>query len=95
MNYYKMLTEKFPEAEFVNISDLFVYARSVKTPEEIQMFRDLCRAADHGFTEVSKIARVGVTEKELVQCFREDVIKSGFCAPSSWSMFSTGTSGSV
>lgn len=93
MNYYKMLTEKFPEAEFVNISDLFVYARSVKTPEEIQMFRNLCRIADHGFTEVSKMAGIGVTEKEMAQCFREDVMKSGFCVPSSWSMFSTGPSG--
>ena len=91
--YYKSLTEKFPEAEFVDISDLFVYARSVKQPDEIEMFRKLCRIADHGFTEVSKIAKIGVSERELSQCFREDVIKSGFCAPSSWSMFSTGPSG--
>lgn len=91
--YYKSLTEKFPEAEFVDISDLFVYARSVKQPDEIEMFRKLCRIADHGFTEVSKIAKIGVSERELVQCFQEDVIKSGFCAPSSWSMFSTGPSG--
>lgn len=90
--YYKSLTEKFPEAEFVDISDLFVYARSVKQPDEIEMFRKLCRIANHGFTEVSKIAKIGVSERELVQCFREDVIKSGFCAPSSWSMFSTGPS---
>lgn len=90
--YYKSLTEKFPEAEFVDISDLFVYARSVKQPDEIEMFRNLCRIADHGFTEVSKIAKIGVSERELVQCFREDVIKSGFCAPSTWSMFSTGPS---
>ena len=90
--YYKSLTEKLPEAVFVNISDLFVYARSVKQPDEIEMFRKLCRIADHGFTEVSKIAKIGVSERELVQCFREDVIKSGFCAPSSWSMFSTGPS---
>lgn len=90
--YYKSLTEKFPEAEFVDISDLFVYARSVKQPDEIEMFRKLCRIADHGFTEVSKIAKIGVSERELSQCFREDVIKSGFCAPSAWSMFSTGPS---
>ena len=90
--YYKSLTEKFPEAEFVNISDLFVYARSVKQPDEIEMFRKLCRIADHGFTEVSKIAKIGVSERELSQCFREDVIKSGFCVPSAWSMFSTGPS---
>lgn len=91
--YYKSLTEKFPEAEFVDISDLFVYARSVKQPNEIEMFRKLCRIADHGFTEVSKIAKIGVSERELSQCFREDVIKSGFCVPSAWSMFSTGPSG--
>ena len=91
--YYKSLTEKFQEAEFVDISDLFVYARSVKQPDEIEMFRKLCRIADHGFTEVSKIAKIGVSERELVQCFREDVIKSGFCVPSAWSMFSTGPSG--
>lgn len=91
--YYKSLTEKFPEAEFVDISDLFVYARSVKQPDEIEMFRKLCRIADHGFTEVSKIAKIGVSERELSQCFREDVIKSGFCVPSAWSMFSTGPSG--
>ena len=91
--YYKSLTEKFPEAEFVDISDLFVYARSVKQPDEIEMFRNLCRIADHGFTEVSKIAKIGVSERELSQCFREDVIKSGFCVPSAWSMFSTGPSG--
>ena len=90
--YYKSLTEKFPEAEFVDISDLFVYARSVKQPDEIEMFRNLCRIADHGFTEVSKIAKIGVSEHELSQCFREDVIKSGFCVPSAWSMFSTGPS---
>lgn len=91
--YYKSLTEKFPEAEFVDISDLFVYARSVKQPDEIEMFWKLCRIADHGFTEVSKIAKIGVSERELSQCFREDVIKSGFCVPSAWSMFSTGPSG--
>ncbi len=91
--YYKSLTEKFPEAEFVDISDLFVYARSVKQPDEIEMFRKLCCIADHGFTEVSKIAKIGVSEHELSQCFREDVIKSGFCVPSAWSMFSTGPSG--
>lgn len=91
--YYNMLCKEFPEAEFVNISDLFVCARSVKTAEEIQMFRELCRVADHGFTEVSRIAGIGVSEKELSQCFREDVMRSGFCVPSAWSMFSTGASG--
>ena len=94
LNYYTSLCKAFPEAQYENISQLFVYARSVKTAEEIEMFRKLCRAADQGFTAVSKIAAVGVTERELVQTFRETVIKSGVAAPSAWSMFSTGESGS-
>ena len=62
--YYKSLTEKFPEAEFVDISDLFVYARSVKQPDEIEMFRKLCCIADHGFTEVKqKLRKYGVSEQ--------------------------------
>ena len=85
-----MICEKFPEAQLVDISDLFVYARSIKTEEEIQMFRKLCRIADHGFTQVSRMAGIGVSEKEMSDCFREDVIKSGSCVPSAWSMFSTG-----
>ncbi|MFQ9704153.1 MAG: aminopeptidase P family N-terminal domain-containing protein [Enterocloster clostridioformis] len=54
--YYNMIREKFPEARLVDISDLFVYARSIKTEEEIKMFRELCRIADHGFTQVSRMA---------------------------------------
>lgn len=91
---YNDITAAFPEAGFENISDLFVYARSVKTPEEIEMFRTLCRAADEGFTAVSKIARIGVSERELVETFRRTVMATGVAAPSAWSMFSTGESGS-
>ena len=77
-----------------NISDLFVFARSVKTPEEIEMFRTLCRAADAGFTAVSQMVKVGVSEQDMVRTFRETVIATGKAAPSAWSMFSTGESGS-
>ncbi len=94
VGYYNTLCRSFPEAEYENISDLFVFARSVKTPEEIEMFRTLCRAADEGFTAVSRIAGVGVSERELAETFRKTVIASGVAAPSAWSMFSTGESGS-
>lgn len=93
-NYYNSLCQAFPEAKYQNISDLFVYARSVKTPEEIAMYRKLCGVADAAFTAVSKIARPGVSEREMVNTFREHAIASGVCTPSSWSMFSTGESGS-
>jgi len=93
VQYFRMLRKAFPEAKFVDISPLFVTARSVKMPDEIQMFRTLCTVADEGFYQVSRIVRPGVSEQDLVNCFRRSVIDSGFCAPSSWSMFSTGPSG--
>ncbi len=92
--YYNEIIAAFPEAKFENISDLFVFARSVKTPEEIELFRTLCRVADEGFTAVSKIAKPGVSERELVETFRRTVNATGLAVPSSWSMFSTGESGS-
>ena len=93
-NYYNGLKAAFPEAQYSDISDMFVFARSIKTPEEIAMYRKLCSVADKAFTEVSKIAKPGTTEREMVNTFRESVISSGICCPSSWSMFSTGESGS-
>ena len=57
------------------------------------MFRTLCRIADEGFYQVSRMVRPGVREREMADCFRQSVIATGFCVPSSWSMFSTGPSG--
>lgn len=92
--YYNSLCQAFPEAQYQDISGMFVFARSIKTPEEIAMYRKLCGVADAAFTAVSQIARPGVSEREMVNTFREHVIASGVCTPSSWSMFSTGESGS-
>lgn len=93
-SYYNNLCKAFPEAKYEDVSEMFVFARSVKTPEEIEMYRKLCGVADTAFTAVSRIARPGVSERDMVNTFRESVIASGVCTPSSWSMFSTGESGS-
>ena len=93
-NYFNGLKAAFPEAQMENISDLFVFARSIKTPEEIALYRKLCAVADEGFYAVSQIAKPGTSERDMVNTFREVVIASGVCTPSSWSMFSTGESGS-
>ena len=93
VEYFRILEEKLPEAEFVNVSDIFVYSRSVKTAEEIQLFEKLCAVADEGFFKVSQMVAVGVNEKELAACFREHVVASSGCIPSGWSMFSSGGNG--
>lgn len=93
VDYYQILRQKLPEAEFINISEMFVRARSVKTQEEVDLFRMLCGVADEALTEVSNIADAGVSEAELAHLFRRRVIESGFCLPSEWSMFATGSNG--
>lgn len=93
LNYYPALKEALPEANFVDISDLFVYARSVKEEDEIQIFRELCSVADEAFYEVSQLVKPGLSEKDLRTCFRKSVINNSDFQPSAWSMFSSGSSG--
>jgi len=90
VTYYQQLVNLFPEVCFQDVSDLLVELRGVKDADEIEIFRTLCSAADHAFFEVSKIAKIGVSERELVECFRSNALASGVCVPSSWSMFSAG-----
>lgn len=94
VSYFQQLKQMFPEAQFHDISDLLIEMRSVKDPDEIAIFRTLCSAADHAFLQVSEIARIGVSERELVDCFRKHALASGVCVPSAWSMFSAGSNSS-
>lgn len=89
-NYFLALQTKFPKATFVNVSDIFLFARSVKDADEIARFRQLCTIADNAFLAMSSIVAPGVSEKEMAQCFRKEVIASGICAPSPWNMFACG-----
>lgn len=93
-NYYQLLCSRLPEVNFINISDMFIYSRSVKTFEEIQMFRELTRVGDEALEHTSKFVKIGMSEKELVQIYRNYVIESRICTPSSWSMFTTGSNSS-
>jgi Xaa-Pro aminopeptidase len=90
VSYYQQLVNLFPEVCFQDISDLLVELRGVKDADEIEIIRTLCSAADQAFFEVSKIAQIGVSERELVECFRSNALASGVCVPSAWSMFSAG-----
>lgn len=57
------------------------------------MFQKLCNVADRALTKVSQSVGVGISESELAEIFRLNVIKSGICTPSEWSMVSTGPNG--
>lgn len=93
VDYYQKLRANLPEARFVDISGLFVYARSVKTPEEISCFRTLCGVVDKALIDVAANVEIGVSERDLSELFRVSVTKTGLCLPSAWSMFSAGSNG--
>jgi len=88
--FYSKLRESLPGAEFIDISPLFIDARSVKTDEEIEMFRKLTEIQDNALGYAKDFIKVGASEKEIAEAYRLKVAESGFCLPSSWSMFRTG-----
>lgn len=95
LQYHALLKERLPEVSFVDISDMLIFARSVKTPEEIDMFRRLTEVADEALLEASRHVRPGATEKDVAQVFRRRAIESGICVPSAWSTFNTGPNSSM
>ena len=93
LGYYRLLTEQLPEATFINISPLFIEARSVKTLEEISLFRNITRVADEALSFASTYIKEGVSEQELIDHYREKVMASRICVPSAWSGFLSGPNG--
>ncbi len=93
--FFRKLVDLFPKARFVDVSPLLILARSVKTAEEIVTFRTLTEVMDRALLRASEAVRVGATERDVAQVFRENVMASGVCAPSSWSMFTTGANASM
>ena len=94
LNFYKRLREECPKAKFVDVSPLFLTARSVKTEEEVSVFRELTRIQDEAFDYARNFIKVGVSEREIANIYRQKVMESNYCVPSSWSMFAAGENAS-
>lgn len=89
-NYYCSLKEQLPEANFVNISNVFLEARAIKEEDEIAYFRKLTRVADEALNYTSQFIKEGVTERELFDIYCKKVMESNICFPSGWSSFCAG-----
>lgn len=94
VHYYQLLSQALPEIEWIDVSDDFILARSVKTAPEIELYRDLCRASDEALLAVSRQVAIGRSETELIQIYRETCMANGH-VPSSWSMLGSGPYSSV
>lgn len=89
-NFYLQLRQHLPLASFVDVSRLFLEARVIKQPHEIDFMRQLIRVSDEALLYTSKFAKEGVLESELYDCYCRQVMASGIAFPSGWSSFTAG-----
>lgn len=90
INFYAQLKLRLPLVKFVDVSNLFLRARVIKQPYEIDFMRQLIRVSDEALLNTSKIAKEGVLERELFDYYCQQVMASGIAFPSGWSSFTAG-----
>lgn len=89
-NCYEIFRKELPEANFVNISPVFLESRAIKEDDEIDYFRQLARVADEALNYTSQFVKEGITERELFDIYCNKVMESNICFPSGWSSFCAG-----
>lgn len=77
LNTYNTLRCELPKAEIILADQVLDYARMVKTPFEIQLFREGTPIVEKGIRDVCRIAREGVTEQELLNAYKKSVVAEG------------------
>lgn len=95
LNFFEQIKNIFPQCEFRDISPLLLRSRSIKTPEEIKIFRELIKVQDSALTTVMSRVGVGMKESDLAEMYKQEVMKHQNILPSSWSMFSSGENCSI
>lgn len=90
INFYDQLKQRLPLVKFVDVSNLFLRARVIKQPHEIDFMRQIIRVSDEALLSTSKFAHEGVLESELFDHYCQQVMASGVAFPSGWSSFTAG-----
>lgn len=74
---FAFIQHALPKAEFVNVSQLFLELRSVKTASEIDKLIKVGRATDKAHNAVSHHARAGMTEMEVADLIISTILHEG------------------
>ncbi|MFX1475975.1 MAG: M24 family metallopeptidase [Promethearchaeota archaeon] len=73
----KMLSSKFPQARFGNACELIRLIRMVKTPKEMDCLKRAAAVNEKAIESLVRRIGEGISEKELLQTYRENVVKQG------------------
>jgi len=72
-----ILSKKLINTKFVNSSDIFKELRSIKSNEELERLRKAYEATERGIKTVLEIAKEGITEEEIANEIKINVIRAG------------------
>lgn len=75
--YWDKLAAALPNAKLVRASEVFRYARAIKTPEEVRRLRTSAQIADKSIQNALAKAKIGQTELEMSFNFHETTIREG------------------
>ncbi len=75
---------------YTNITQLLLEMRKVKTDEEIETFRKLCKIQTKALKQVALNIKPGISEQELYSIYKQEVANSNYCVASAWTMLCSG-----
>jgi Xaa-Pro aminopeptidase len=78
---YEALKKKLPKAELKFADNVFNYARMVKTPYELELFKEGIPIVERGIKAVCDIAKEGMTEQQLLDEYKTAVVSEGAGIP--------------
>ncbi len=76
--------------KYIDISNFLYEMKAVKTQEEIDVFRKLCKIQTTALNAMTNAIKPGVSELELINIYRKSVFESNYCVPSAWTMLCSG-----
>ncbi len=75
---------------YSDISELLLNQRMIKTEKEVEIFTKLCNIQVNALKNMAENIKIGTTEKNLIEVYRNNVFNSNYCVPSAWTMLGSG-----
>ena len=76
------LKRDFPNAQFLDVSDAIIQARSVKDDEEISLIKKSAEIVSRSFSSIPEEMNEGITEIEIASILNSKMQKNGASSPS-------------